>query len=174
MPHKVRTEVAHVTLPGVGRIDDASTQVILTDADFALIPAAAFSTYVTDLGYVGSSGDVVGTQAAYVAALGALTSAAPDAVTSSAPAAVTSSQNSTTNGSDAGTTQTLANALKVSYNAAQVDIAALRTTLAAVQADVVALRATLLATQADTATIRTKVNAELSALQGAGKPQAAS
>lgn len=38
--------------------------------------------------------------------------------------AVTSSQNATTNGSDAGTTQTLANALKVSFNAAQVDIAA--------------------------------------------------
>ncbi len=40
--------------------------------------------------------------------------------------ALTSSQNATTNGSDAGTTQTLANALKVSYNALQADVAALR------------------------------------------------
>ena len=37
----------------------------------------------------------------------------------------TSAQNATTNGSDAGTTQTLANALKVSYNALQADYAAL-------------------------------------------------
>jgi hypothetical protein len=40
-------------------------------------------------------------------------------------AALTSTQNATTNGADAGTTQALANALKVSYNAAQVDIATL-------------------------------------------------
>lgn len=46
-----------------------------------------------------------------------------------AAAALTSSQNATANGSDATTTQALANALKVSYNAAQVDIAALRTKL---------------------------------------------
>lgn len=45
-------------------------------------------------------------------------------------AALTSSQNATTNGSDAGTTQTLANALKVSYNALQVDVAALGAALA--------------------------------------------
>lgn len=59
---------------------------------------------------------------------------------SSAPAAVTSSQNGTTNASapsagyvqaEAASTATLANALKVSYNAAQVDIAALRAELAA-------------------------------------------
>ena len=43
--------------------------------------------------------------------------------------ALTSSQNATTVGSDAGTTQTLANAIKVSYNALQVDVAALRTAL---------------------------------------------
>lgn len=45
--------------------------------------------------------------------------------------ALTSTQNATANGSDAGTTQTLANALKVSYNALQVDVAALRTALLA-------------------------------------------
>jgi hypothetical protein len=45
-------------------------------------------------------------------------------------AALTSSQNATTNGSDAGTTQTLANALKVSYNALQADVAALGAALA--------------------------------------------
>jgi hypothetical protein len=42
-------------------------------------------------------------------------------------AALTSTQNSTTNGSDAGTTQTLANALKVSYNALQLDVSTLAT-----------------------------------------------
>lgn len=51
-------------------------------------------------------------------------------VTVAAPAALTSSQNTTPNGSDATTTQTLANALKVSYNAAQTDLAALRVTVA--------------------------------------------
>lgn len=54
---------------------------------------------------------------------------------------LTSTQNATTNGSDAGTTQTLANALKVSYNAAQVDIAALNTQHTAVVADLAALKA---------------------------------
>ena len=43
--------------------------------------------------------------------------------------ALTSSQNATANASDLGTAITLANALKVSYNAAQVDIAAIRTAL---------------------------------------------
>lgn len=58
----------------------------------------------------------------------------------SAPAAVTSTQNATTGASapsvgyvqaEAVTTANLANALKVSYNAAQADIAALRATNAA-------------------------------------------
>ena len=58
----------------------------------------------------------------------------------SAPAAATSSQNGTTNASapsvgyvqaEAASTATLANALKVSYNAAQADIAALITELGA-------------------------------------------
>lgn len=58
-----------------------------------------------------------------------------------APSAATSSQNGTTNASapsvgyvqaEAASTATLANALKVSYNAAQVDIATLITELGAV------------------------------------------
>jgi hypothetical protein len=153
MPHKVRTEVANVTLPGVGRIDTAQTTVTLTDMDFSLIPSAAFTSgKVTDLGYTGAAGDTVGTQAAFVAQVGALTS--------SAPTALTSSQNATATATDLATAQALANALKTSYNAAQVDIAALRTTLAAVQVDV--------------ATLRTALNSELTALQGVGRPQAAS
>lgn len=57
-----------------------------------------------------------------------------------APTALTSSQNATTNASapssgyvqaEAASSATLANALKVSYNAAQADIATLRTEVAA-------------------------------------------
>ncbi len=56
-----------------------------------------------------------------------------------APAALTSSQNATTTASDPTTTQALANALKTSYNAAQVDIAALRTAIVATDATVAAI-----------------------------------
>ena len=51
---------------------------------------------------------------------------------------LTSSQNATANGSDAGTTQTLANALKVSYNALQVDVAALNVLVTELRAALVA------------------------------------
>jgi hypothetical protein len=44
-------------------------------------------------------------------------------------AALTSSQNATTAASDLATAQALANALKTSYNALQVDVAAIRTAL---------------------------------------------
>lgn len=120
-------------------------------------PTGTWTTWQTVSGEVfqakqiSPGGDVIA-QAAFVAPAAPLTSAAP--------AAATSTPNTTPNGADAATTQTLANALKVSYNAAQADIAALVTELAAVQADVAALR--------------TKLNAEMAALQGAGKPQAAS
>jgi hypothetical protein len=105
--------------------------------------------------------DLVFTQAANVAALGALTSSAPAAVTSSAPAALTSAA---ATGGDAPT--------EAEYNALRTDVAALRTTLAAAQTDVVNLRATLLAVQADVAAMRTKVNATLSAATGTGKAMA--
>lgn len=49
----------------------------------------------------------------------------------STPAAVTSSQNSTAAATDLTTAEALANALKTSYNAAQVDIVALRASVAA-------------------------------------------
>jgi hypothetical protein len=120
------------------------------------------SAYLQDLGATAGGSILVTAQGTHVAAMGALTS--------SAPAAVTSSQNATTiavtpaNASytqaDQTTIANLANALKISYNAAQVDIAALRTTLAAVQTDL--------------ATLRTLVNTELAALQITGGPQAAS
>jgi hypothetical protein len=68
---------------------------------------------------------------------------AAGALTSSQAGALTSSQNATTTASDPTTTQALANALKTSYNAAQVDIAALRTAYNAAQVDIAALRTTL-------------------------------
>lgn len=121
MPRKVRTNFANTTLPGVGQIDAANTSVVLTDSDFSRIPASAFaggSPLLTDQGYQGESGDGVTIQGAAVAAQGALTS----------------SQNATTNASDLATAITLVNALKVNYNAAQVDIAALRTKVNELQA----------------------------------------
>lgn len=78
--------------------------------------------------------------------------AAPAAQTSAVDAALTSSQNATANGSDAGTTETLANALKVSYNALQADVVALRTAYDAAQADITALYVTVNA-------LRTALNA---------------
>ncbi len=78
------------------------------------------------------------------------------ALTSSAPAALTSSQNATANANvqtgayvqaDVQSIATLANALKVSYNALQVDVAAIRTSLAAVQVDVAASRTAVNAAQ---------------------------
>lgn len=110
MAHKVQTVVGNVTLPGVGQVEDAGTIVTLDDDDFQKIPASAFPSKLTDLGVTTGA---VSAQADVVAAVGALTS----------------SQNATANGSDLATTQALANALKVSYNALQVDVAAIRTTL---------------------------------------------
>ena len=162
MPHKVTgaAGVTNVELPN-GQSINAGQSATLTDEQFALIPSSLFPTPLIDAGVVGPSGDAVTTQAPVVAA--------PAALTSSAPAAVTSLQNSTTNAAtqsgsyvqaDVQTITALANALKVNYNAAQVDIATLRTTLAATQADVAALRTTLAAT--------------LVALKTAGGPMAAS
>jgi hypothetical protein len=145
MAHKVQVAagLTNIELPD-GSYHSAGDQVVLTDQQFSLIPSRLFPGTLIDLGVVGTTGDVVTTQAPVVAA--------PAALTSSAPAAVTSSQNSTANANtqtgsyvqaDVQSITALANALKVSYNAAQVDIAALRTTLAATQADVAALRTTV-------------------------------
>jgi hypothetical protein len=135
----------------------AGTTIVISDEEFGLVTPSSLGVAWTDNGQVTDAVDLVSAQATNVPAMGALTS--------SAPAAVTSSQNATTNASapgvgyvqaEAASTATLANALKVSYNAAQADIAA--------------LRATLLATQADLATVRTTLNSALAALTGTGKP----
>lgn len=162
MAHKVTAAsgTTNIELPN-GRSISAGQSAVLTDEQFSQIPSGLFPGTLIDNGVIGATGDLVTTQAPVVAA--------PAALTSSAPAAVTSSQNATTNAAtqsgsyvqaDVQTITALANALKVNYNAAQVDIAALRTTLAATQADVAALRATLAAT--------------LVALKTAGGPMAAS
>lgn len=122
MPHSITTVKPLVTLPGNDgqmslRIDAAGSTVILTDAQYALIPQQAFSPdgWLTDNGPVAVSGDAVIAQGSAVAA----------------PAALTSSQNATAAASDLTTSEALANALKTSYNALQADVAALHTTVAA-------------------------------------------
>lgn len=141
----------NVQLPN-GFSYDAGDTVVLTDAEWATISTTAESGgWITDNGAVDAT-DEVSAQGAH--------QAAPTALTSAAPVALTSSQNATTNGSDPTTTQTLANALKVSYNALQVDVAALRTAQGLLQADV--------------ATLRTEVASLITALTGTGKPLASS
>ena len=200
MPRSLTSLVDNVATPFGTMVPTAGTTVVLSDEEFGLVSPSSIGVAWTDNGQTSDSVDLVSTQASNVPAQGALTSSAPAAVTSSAPAAitssapssVTSSQNATTKAAtqtgsyvqaEVQTITTLANALKISYNAAQVDVAALRATLLttqadvvalratslATQADVVALRATLFATQADLATTRTKLNAALAALTGAGK-----
>jgi hypothetical protein len=62
MAHKVQVNVGRVALPD-GNIYSAGTQVILTSAQFAVIPAAAFTSILTDLGLAvdTSSADLVAT-----------------------------------------------------------------------------------------------------------------
>lgn len=100
--------------------------------------------------------DLAALQAAVPAAIAAATYVAP-----SANPAVTSSQNATAAAAvqgggyvqaDVQSIATLANALKVSYNAAQVDVAALDT-------ETGSLRTQLIALAADVNDIRTKINA---------------
>ena len=74
-----------------------------------------------------------------VAAATGVTVPQPHEAAVSAPAAATSSQNGTTDATDLPSSEALANALKVSYNAAQVDIAALCASNTALIADVLTL-----------------------------------
>lgn len=113
MSRTIKTLVANVEVPGSGNIETAQTILTISDENFQRIPAAAFTA--SKLQDLGSTTGAVSVVAPFVAA----------------PAALTSAQNATANGSDPATTQALANALKVSYNALQVDVAAVRTTLAA-------------------------------------------
>jgi outer membrane murein-binding lipoprotein Lpp len=99
-------------------------------------------------------GDFV--QAAAVADLGALTSAAPSALTATAPAALTSAA---ITGGESPT--------EAEHNQVQADVAALRTTVAALVVDITALRATVAAAVVDLGASRTKLNAEIAALRTA-------
>ena len=120
MPHKVLVNVDGVDLPN-GLTYTTGQSVVLTDPQFAQLGPAVFTDgTLTDQGAQG--GGAVSAQAADVANVGALTS----------------SQNATANAAtqtgayvqaDVQSIAALANALKVSYNAAQVDIATLRTAL---------------------------------------------
>lgn len=158
MAHQLRTLVPLVTLPNGSRVENANTVVTVSDDDWAKIPASAIGVDITDLGAV-QAGDAVTVQATHVAAMGALTSAQASALTSTQNAtAAANTQTASYVQVDAQSIATLANALKTSYNAAQVDLAALRTTLNAVQTDL--------------ATMRTLLNSELAALQVTQGPQA--
>lgn len=124
MAHKISIRSGfQVNIPGVGEVDGPVTDLVVSDQTFeSLNPASMHASDTTkpliDRGFIDTSGDAVTSQAANVAAMGALTS----------------SQNATANGSDLATTQALANSLKTSYNQAQTDIASLRTQLNAVLA----------------------------------------
>jgi hypothetical protein len=110
MPHQVTVNVAQTHLPN-GSTYGVGATVILTDSQFGELGPNVFTDgTLTDGGNVGPAGDVVTTQAADVANL----------------AAVTSAQNATTNASDLATAITLVNALKINYNALQVDVVANR------------------------------------------------
>lgn len=180
MAHSLKTLVPLVTLPNGVRIENAQTTVVVDDTTWANIPTAALGVDIQDLGAV-IAGDAVTVQAAHVAAPAALTSSQNGALTSSQDGALTSSQNATANANaqtgsyvqaDVQTITTLANALKVSYNAAQTDLAALRTAYNALQADVVALRTSYNAAQVDIAALQSKLTAEIAALEVASGPQA--
>lgn len=110
-----------VQLPN-GFAYDAGVTVILTDEQYAQIPAASFSSgLLVDNGQTSDTSDLVSAQGVHQAAPAALTSSAPAALTSAAAT-----------GGDAPT--------EAEYNALQADVAALRTTLAQAQVDVAALR----------------------------------
>ncbi len=101
-----------------------------TIAKFDLVQQAADGTVVTD---AGTGARVLVAVAMEAAAAGELFEAAVFApLKILALSALTSSAIATADGSDAGTTQTLANALKVGFNLLQADVAALRTELLAV------------------------------------------
>lgn len=152
---------SNVQLPN-GGVYQAGDTVVLTDAQYAQINQALIPGTVIDNGVVEGVEDEVVTQAANIAAVGALTSAAPAALTSSAPAALTSAA---ITGGESPT--------EAEHNTLRTDVAALRTTLAAVQADLATARTERAAVQTDLATLRTKVNAILSGLTGSGLPIAA-
>jgi hypothetical protein len=112
-----------------------------------------------------SGADDVFTQAANVAALGALTASAPAALT--VGAALTDNSGGTANDTVQDLGAVYAEA-EVANNFADV-VAKLN----ALIADVTALRTNQAAIVTDQGTIRTKVNAILTAATGAGKPIAA-
>jgi uncharacterized protein YlxW (UPF0749 family) len=149
MAHQLRTLVPLVQLPNGVRIEAANTTVTVSDDVWALIPASAVGTIMTDLGAV-QAGDAVTVQAAHVGAVGALTS--------SQAGALTSSQNATAAATDLTTSEALANALKANYNQLQTDVAALRASYNQLQTDV--------------ATVRTALNAEIAAMEVTQGPQA--
>lgn len=123
----------------------ASGDVVrLTDEQFNALPSGAFAGGSPPLTDLGLVADADDDVSAQAANVAAL-----GALTATAPAALTSAQIS---GGEAPT--------EAEYNALQADVAAVRTTLAAAVTDL--------------GTIRAKVNAEIAALTGEGKPQAAS
>ena len=124
MAHKISVRSGfQVNIPGVGEVDGPVTDMVISDETFeALNPNSMHASDITkpliDRGFIDSSGDAVLTQAANVAAVGALTS----------------SQNATAAAGTQTGSYVQADALKANYNQAQADIATLRTALNAVLA----------------------------------------
>ncbi len=107
----------------------AISGAILDDGTIPMAAALAMGTNkITGLAAGTATGDAarfdeVDLKALKDSTTAAATSTQVATADSAAMAALTSSQEATADGSDAATTQTLANALKASYNQAQVDIA---------------------------------------------------
>ena len=118
MPRKVtvNTGFTNVGLPN-GLAYNAGDAVVLTDEQAAKLLGNVFTKTV-----VASDG----VSRAVLVDNGSYGTTTGNAGARPTVSAVTSSQNATAAATDLTTSEALANALKVSYNAAQVDIAALR------------------------------------------------
>lgn len=112
----INTGYSEIAMPD-NNVYNGPVTITLTDTQFATLSGSPLLTNgtLTDNGEVANPGDGVNVQGALV----------------TAPAALTSVQNATAAATDLPTSEALANALKVSYNALQADVVALRATVAA-------------------------------------------
>jgi len=130
MAHKVQINVVQPGTDGV-ELPDGFTYLVgatpvLTDEQFSLLNPNVFTDgTLTDLGELGPSGDAVTTQGNAVTLTSAQSATA--AVATTAP--TTTTPYGFTTSAQAAALITLVNALQVSYNALQVDVAALNTAL---------------------------------------------
>lgn len=143
MPHHVTTIINNVELTDGNFYPTSGTDVLLTDAQFALLTADDLSNTVSAGAVVAPAGDAVVTQGTNVAAVGALTSTVAAGNTLGSTVAATNP------------------ATKVEFDALRTDVSHIITSPTKVEFD---------ALRVDVAAIRTQLNAALAALTGSGKP----